>query len=466
MSGLPFKTTPARSSLYDDIVEPKLGATTVQEAIDALKQQAPGPTATRTLASFDPGPQDPRRWNTALESAEAAMAVDPFVLLIDATYSLTEQWVLSRQMIVTGAQIGSLQWTVSGNAGIRIPHAASYTSIEGLGIGGPHPFYGAFDVGMLIEGARCRLNRVVFSNWNGIGLHLDAAVQSGTDANQCVFYDLIVALCGNNLGIQDGTNAGIRLVGGDANGCLFSGCVIVDCRRGVLDQSFLGNTYVMCTVESCNDRFTKNPNDPTVGYGFITTNANARSTFCGCYTESDSESDVVRPAIIVGGISADQPNRGTAPRIGQGIYPGYGIGSDVGGVFMGTADGIPADNLIAYFSTGLALPVYTVYGRSGRPWFSWNYANLGVGDIWRWKPYGVWTPYDFHRGDPNSLVGGLREVVAADTASAATSDGLPWQVGDRLIIRAPASGQPSTYRCTAVDGQGVPTWKVESTVAP
>lgn len=344
---------------------------------------------------------------------------------------------------------------------------------------GLNPTPGTFaDIG----GPRCSGENLAFVNWGGRGISIVADIHQGTNANECHFNKVQLILCGNALTQQDGRNAGVYLDGGDSNGCMFLACDATDCRRGFYDSSFLGNSFIGCSVEGCNDRFTKNPQDPTVGYGFITDDPNARSTFVGCYVESDSESDVNYPAFVIGGLFQ---GRGNATAIGAGgagpTFAGSGapyvdpISGEVlqTATTMGGQPGTPSCALafsVVNRTTGIPpqQPTRLLWGlRAAIPdWWRLNYAGLDDYDILRWRQRELWFPNGYMRGYPaGGDSRGMREDTAADINFASPSDGGTWVVGDRVTILQPAAGQPSVYRCTAVIA-GVPTWKVEARLDP
>lgn len=439
------------------------------------------PSLSVPLSFFDPGAQDPRRWNTAFEAAMVQQGIKKYQLLIDANYQLTERVTLTLPMDVRGiAGLAKLSWTNTGNAGMFLLQAAGESRIDTVTFDGPDPFTGEADIGILIEAPRCIFTNLLVSNWGGIGVSVNADINRGSNGNENRFTNVQAVLCGNAKNHQDGTNGGFYLTGGDSNGCLFLSCDATDSRRGFFDHSFLGNTFIGCSVEGCNTRFT-NPTDPVVGYGFLTQGPSTRSLFLGCYSEGDSTGVVNDPAMIVGGYPANRGNaviysgRGVTEYlvasgfpytdpvvIPPGPTPNRQVAVQIGGDETGTVMVFTAQNP----STGLPVvyPTRLKFGkRAGlENWWQLNYAELDSGDVMRFRGNQLWLPNDVVRG-----ASGRRDAWAPSLAEANTNgptDGTVWAVGDRLNINQPVANAPSTYRCMSVNELGVATWAVESVV--
>jgi hypothetical protein len=387
-------------------------------------------------------------------------------------------------MFIVGTTGAEMAWSVSGDAGIEIQPSAAGTAISFVALTGPTPFDGQADIGLLIHGARCIFSNMYVSNWGGIGISVNADINLGTNANECSFTKVQLVLCGNSLAHQTGSNAGMYFNGGDSNGCTMIGCDATDSRRGFYDSSFLGNTFLGCSVEGCNDRFTKNPNDPTVGYGFITDDGNARSQFFGCYMEGDSQGDIILPSMVFGGIVS---NRGNATTFTSGaVTPTLALSRS----YVNPIDGVPTEAAVALGAigseAGLVESVSVINTSTGIPiqepmklywgkhawtpdWWTWTYAGLDIGDFMRMKKAQLWFPGDLYLGYLAGTNYGMRQVIGGANPSVvpdSAQNGEPWRVGDTWIVATPAPGAPSSYRCTSVDNLGVPTWKVDRRVDP
>jgi hypothetical protein len=96
---------------------------------------------------------------------------------------------------------------------------------------------------------------------------------------------------------------GLFVSGGDANaGNAINLQAQANCRWGIYDRAFLGNTYVACMSEA-NGHINAGPKDPHPSFGgaYRTTNLAARNVLLGCYTEGDQISRIVHPTMVVGG---------------------------------------------------------------------------------------------------------------------------------------------------------------------
>jgi len=432
------------------------------------------------FTDFDPGPNVVNRWNVAMAAAQALAATTPFVLVIDGSFNFEQAVTITVRMSMLGAlRFSAFTWSVTGNAGMTVATSAESSQFENVRFSGPDPFNGQADVGLHVTAPLCIGTGLVFENWGGIGLYVDGDVTRGSNANEGLWVKCSASLCGNALAHQTGTNAGFYTDGGDSNGNVFVGCDATDCRRGFFDSSFIGNAYVGCSAEGCNDRFVKNPSDPTVGYGYLNNEVSAsRLSYYGCYAEGDSECDLNHLATVSGAM----PNRGNATiRGGHGVAPYLGAAGPVyydpfapGPVnvpnrqvvtTIGGDQDASCLSFTAYQAGGspVLLPTSLKFGfRAGLvDWWQLNYGNLSAGDLMRFRGNQLWFPNDLRLGATGRRVAWFDTI--ADAIATGPSDGGAWAPGDRVNINEPASGQPARYCCTAAGSPA--TFVVESTLA-
>lgn len=418
---------------------------------------------TRTLSSFDPGVGTPHRWNVAMTAALAAQQLEGFTLLIDGAFSFNQQIVIGAGTIMRGLPGHSVSFPTIGNAGFWLQVGAQQSTITDLYVLGPHPFAGQDDA-FLVNGGRCTFARMAIANFGGTGFRNEGNFQVGTNANENRYADIQFGLIGN--GTQNGKNGAMYFAGGDSNGCLVSACHANDCRRGFYDNSFLGNVFIGCSAEGCNDRFTKPPQDPTVGYGFVSVGVSSRMSMLGCYVEQDSECDVNVPASIIGGLIGAA--RGNTPILfswGNGSF--FGAANPTGALTqIGSGNaGYPVDAMLSMQAPG-GHATYFVYNRPGRAgWYSMNMANLDIGDIIRWKETqnagpDIWFPTDVTYSPAGVKVGW-------GTPGAGPTNMLDaWGVGDRLMHPSPGVGDVWGWVCTQAGSAATAVWKALGTVAP
>jgi len=418
----------------------------------------------RTLSSFDPGPNSAKRWDVAFEAAQVARSFGPFVLEVDGVYALAERLVLRKQMTIVGGDpsCSQLIFTTVGEAGIKVTRPAAESSFHSLRIRGPSPFLGA-DCGLQINGALCVARDLILENWSGAGLACIGDVTNDTNANGCDFSNVRAVACGHG-GAPDGqpmsTGSGFYFVGGDANASALVGCKAYDCRKGFLDASFLGNSFVACAAEGCTNRFDRQPTT-TVGTSFQTVDPNCRSSFTGCYTEADSPGRVNLPSTIRGGFFINigtalvEPDVGAAGRfpvkhVSTDEYTGRAttVTSELGGDQPGAAMSFAAADQI----TGMPLVYPTIirFNEYYRAWMA-QWANLDNGYLFGFSERDFWV---------NNLRLGnrmLRVFVAPSLEAALASgpsDGKPWAIGDRVMVETPSAGDPASYVMTSAG------WKV------
>lgn len=146
---------------------------------------------------------------------------------------------------------------------------------------------GAACDGILIRGPGTRVTNVWANSFRRNGVRIVAAVGSGgaTEGNANLWY-LNDVHC-----LQNGSD-GLYVDGADANAGL---ALKVNSSNnggyGIVDSSFLGNTYIGCHTDS-----------NTLG-SIVTDDANAQSVFIGCYAET-GEASLVSPTIMIGGLNS------------------------------------------------------------------------------------------------------------------------------------------------------------------
>lgn len=151
--------------------------------------------------------------------------------------------------------------------------------------------------------ARVLIQDCAIKNWQGNGINIlaNSAGGSGTQGNANGFAVERCMLYSNQYGIL--------VSGSDANAGYVIGCDIADSRvNGVLDSSFLGNTYIQTEVAT------------SVGAPLKTTDANARCVFLGCYAEGGQPAcSFANGTIAIGGLLSE-----------TGVTGGTWIRSEVG----------------------------------------------------------------------------------------------------------------------------------------
>lgn len=413
----------------------------------------------RSLSSFDPGAQHPRRWNAAIEDAQAEMVKGAFVLVVDVSPVFAERVTLTTRMVIQGVDETAtrLSWSTVGDAGIRITPASARSSIERVTCVGPSPWVGS-DIGIEIGGGLCSLRSVRVENWGRAGLAVIGDTNANTNANGGFYERVIASLCGHGnaqAGAPHHDGAGILCDGGDSNGGVFMACAAYDCRKGILDSSFLGNAWSGCLAEGCNDRFDAGVGVP-FGCGFMTDDPNCRASFFGCYTESDSPGRVNAPSMIVGGLFA---NYGSAIVLGghgatqrfplRNFYVDAAQRALTAHSELGGDGGAALSLSVSDSTTGadVALP-HRLRHESG--WWAMNFANLTRADAFRFQGSQFWIPNALHLGGNGSASGMRISVQSLASAQASgPQDGGQWAIGDRIMPREVVAGGPCEYVYTA-----------------
>jgi hypothetical protein len=151
------------------------------------------------------------------------------------------------------------------------------------------------------------------------GIHINtSAPGSARNANNWHIRNCFVHVNGRH---------GLFVSGGDANaGCAINLLCQENCRWGIFDRSFLGNTYVGCTAES-NGHRNEGPSDPRPSFGgpYRTIDPAARHVFLGCYSEQDQSISLFRyPSLVIGGFHSAGLTLDPASRRHPVIIPNEG----------------------------------------------------------------------------------------------------------------------------------------------
>jgi hypothetical protein len=135
--------------------------------------------------------------------------------------------------------------------------------------------------GFLNTGNSTLLEDIHIAAFKGNGIVINGLQQMNLNAD-----NVTLTRCRSSSNIGHG----FVLVGADANACLIQKCdATANIGCGFFDDSFLGNTYLMCHAAS-ND------------YGYWNTGSSQYGqTYVGCYSESDNLNIIKYPAVAVGG---------------------------------------------------------------------------------------------------------------------------------------------------------------------
>jgi hypothetical protein len=193
----------------------------------------------------------------------------------------------------------------------------------------------AFDVTAI----GCRFEQLSIQGWpQGVNITEEGGIAFDVKAARVIIDDCQIERCRIGVWLHStsedaqqpvpGANANLSIVrdtkffwcisglwtrGGDANAGSVTNCWFANCRRGITEQSFLGNHYVSNIVEACPF-----PLDPRAaeGYGIrvpipIEDGASANySTFTANYIENDSLGEVNNNCLVAGGALAARVTRG------------------------------------------------------------------------------------------------------------------------------------------------------------
>jgi hypothetical protein len=395
------------------------------------------------------------------------MDVDPFVLEIDGLFSFEARLILHRQMVIRGGGPGlsMLSWSTM-SAGMHVLSSAGFSRLSGLVLTSPHMEVPGL-VGIEINGPACHLSDVRLDAWGRHGLAVIGELSVGTNANGGQFVGVMARLCGHGgaKNAPDLRGAGFYFDGADANGNTVIGARAYDCRKGFLDSSFIGNSFIGAAAEGCSNKEDAGwTPQASVGCGYETDDPACFSSFVDCYAEGDSCGRVNSPATIYGGTLAAH-NVGTAISVGAagayGRFPTvrYGEGrvirTTLGGGGPGVALSIAVDKMDG---SPVILPTSLRYDEDAIGWWSWNHAGIDRLDSMRFRADEAWFANGFFLGR-NGQSRGVRVQVVPSLAAALTYS-IAWAVGDRLLIDSPTPGEPESYVLTASG------WRVCGRVEP
>jgi hypothetical protein len=428
-----------------------------------LQYQAAIRNGTSSLATYDCLPAI----NQAMIAATQGSGIyitNPAVYFPLGTYYVSGTIVIKNKVKLYGDNSGygySLNPTIKFPAGVTGIYIRPYQVVGGgtqstglgsiisglelLGISsGSTDQYGSH--GILVNATAYIDNCQIF-NFKGNGISVIADVTSTT------LYTLGNA---NGWSIKDcsigGNYNGVYVTGGDSNAGIGSGVNIVGSTNiGIWDNSFLGNTWIACQVDS----------SPTNCYKAI--GGNTRSIFLGCYAESgNGVSLVTSPSIMIGGLQGSGVN---------GNYMSANLGFTLSSNLTGpkfTFDGDGSGVGVQFNDTTAVYP-WTFAKTTGR----WGYQWAGSGTPAYISYYDrAATPANGYARDLSSAsspsgsygalglssyyFGGINQMLYRGVASAIPTSGAYLQ-GDLLYNSAPTSGGYVGWICVASGNPG--TWK-------
>jgi hypothetical protein len=313
---------------------------------------------------------------------------------------------------------------------------------------------------------RAVLKDVYVEGFSGDGLHIVAAVDGLVDDDGSVVHP-------SNASVWQATNCtlsgcgrhGLYVSGPDAN----AGCAIaLDLRNnggwGVLDESFLGNTYLGCVAHA------------NIGGSFSAPQTIGSSAFLNCYAEGDQpKARISRVHFVLGSIFDVEPPPGET--VGPAMISADG-GAGVALPNSARAYGLPAsagdpERQRVSLSIGSSeapnvalalerlpqraaeLPYRLVYGvppgtagaAQAPGWWDMNYGAQPSASAFRlsteqadarYGPGQFWMPRGYFIGNPNEgAVPVIRTVAGTGIPTSEPGSGGAWQRGDRVLNAAP-----------------------------
>lgn len=296
--------------------------------------------------------------------------------------------------------------------------------IEGVFLSGGRGSYGH---GIWLQG-RAKIRDCFITNFAENGINVVADSGSRTNANNWI---VDTASSNGNGG------HGIYVQGGDTNaGCAQQVDVSANGGWGILDASFLGNTYIACHAAA------------NVSGAYKSSNPNARCLFLGCYSEGGQpDSEISYPSTVVGGIWSGLKGTGNFA-----VDGGFNVVKSKNGngkpqIAVGTGGGVNSNFTSAVLS--LTDPEHSYWPfilqwAKGRWKMLW--ANLDAGEVLSFYTRSATKENGYQRnlsarsgeiGLPKGFFGkGMRY---RGEASEPPTDG-EWLVGDILYNENPQSG--------------------------
>lgn len=400
------------------------------------------PAFMAAIRSIRDNPAIPPMWLSELRG--------PLVVVPPGRYRMTEPLVIDRQIVLRGAGnfLGEVATQLAffngGQDGVRIEKGAV---LQDLWIASDQSTSSETGHGIFVT-SKCVIERCEIRSFRGDGIHIYAAIP--TSASGWTIRNVRINQCRN----------GIMTIGPDVNGGVCEAADVSDNREwGILESSFLGNTYIACMAHN-------NGSSSYDTFGaFTTTDLNARSCFIGCYAEDDRGGRVVinSPSLLLGGFSGHK-NEGSGGSmyvvLGSTIFrntvrcantwdpdvmvvSGLGSASSVGKVALEfEAAGQPTYRLHYGFLTPGWWEL-ACGNTSGVPLaFSGTEAAEGAGEVW--FPSGFFINVQNFR--KKIYVG---PPVPPDSGT--------WRQGDRLLnTNNVAPGQPAGWVCVEASSMAHP----------
>ncbi len=266
----------------------------------------------------------------ALDTIEQENAGDPvrgaILFIPSGKYRLTQTLVVTRSMILQGAGMLSSRLEFVKDPGLpaNTPLAGivvqkgqrpdgtetfpDWTIIRQLAVQTPNSFFPpdhlpsapVDDDDRLLSGtssgivlyARATIEECYVGGFEQDGIHINTSGGLGRNANIWQIQHCFIQMNGRH---------GLFVTGSDSNaGCAIGLFAQSNCRWGIYDQAFLGNTYVACVAEA-NGQIGSPDAPPGAFGGSIRTNSPVGChTFLGLYSEA-GVSVLSYPSMIVGG---------------------------------------------------------------------------------------------------------------------------------------------------------------------
>ena len=209
-------------------------------------------------------------------------------------------------------------------------YGAKGAVIEGLALNGTSKLTGSADA--ITLRARGTIRDVRIKNFSRHGVYSNATAVSANpaiigNANATKLHDMRISSCGGD---------GVHIDGKDTNiWAIFAVDSSLNTGWGFADHGFLGNTYVACHCAS-----------NALG-AYLCDDPGAQHVYIGCYAESDNDSTINTPGLIIGGQMGT--NNGNGQRYWGGKQTAFSMTEDVSGtevIFRYGSDGRPLRMII------------------------------------------------------------------------------------------------------------------------
>ena len=313
--------------------------------------------------------------------------------------------------------------------------------IEGIFLSGGR---GSSGHGIWLQG-RAKIRDCYITNFAENGINIVADSGSRTNANNWI---VDTASSNGNGG------HGIYVQGGDTNaGCAQQIDVSGNGGWGILDESFLGNTYIACHA-SVN-----------VSGAYKSSNPNARCLFFGCYSEGgQNPSEIQFPSMVIGGLHGAGV-KGTGVFALDGGFDKLKSNNGAGNpqIGIGTGAARSGDKLSVLSLSDPVHDYWPIVLKWGAGRWRWLWANLDAGEILSFFTHSA-TKENGYQRDLSSSCGGIglpkgyygKGMKYRGEASSIPIDG-EWLRGDVLWNESPVAGGNAGWIC--VEGGTPGTWK-------